>query len=87
LFQGVIRLFLSGFLITDTGGLKQFCPAVGADLGQSEAGIGLVQLGLGLEECLIHFRRLDFREHLAVGYLIADVHKPIFQITAGPGMN
>jgi hypothetical protein len=52
-------------------------------LARSRLALRLVQFGLGLRELLVQFRRVNFREHLAVGDVIADVHQPVFQIAAG----
>ena len=87
LLQGVVRRFFGGFLFADAGGLEQFRPAVGGDFGQVQRGVGLVQFRLGLRELLVQFRRVNFREHLAVGDVVADVHEPVFQIAAGARVN
>ena len=87
MFQNIIGLFFGGFLFAHAGGFEQFRPAVSGGFGQVQRGPGLIQFGLGLRELLIEFRRVNFRERLAVGDVIADVHKPVFQITAGARVN
>ena len=42
-----VGLLLGGFLLADAGGLEQFGPAGGGDLGQRQRGFGLGELGAG----------------------------------------
>ncbi len=85
------------FLARDHAFVEQLLPAVFGDFGQLQVGLalhqvglrlldggsGLVVLGLGLDDLLLDFRRLDFRQHLAGGNAVADIDQTFANVAGG----
>ena len=49
--------------------------------------LGLPEVGPGLPHLLVDLGRRDLREELAGGDLVADVHVPLQDVAAGPGVD
>ncbi len=72
-----------GVLLRDGVLCKQSLVAAGIGLRQTGAGFRCIQVCARLQQLLVHFRRADDGQQLALADMGADVEKPLAEVTVG----